>query len=66
MPKGVLCLFQGAGLLRGVGVLLGILEVSLYDLCDKMGDKTSAIFRKATVDSELSTQDAHVASMDYR
>ena len=65
MDKGVFCLFQGVGLLRGVGVLLGMLEVPLYNLCDKVADEISAKFRKATVHSELSTRDAHVASMDY-
>ena len=64
MLTGVLCLFQGVGMLRGAGALFGMLEVSLYDLCDKVGNVT-AKYRKAAVDSELSTQGARVASMDF-
>ena len=73
MHTAVLCLFQGVvqgvGLLRGVGVLLGSLEVSFYDLCNKVDSESAAKYRKATMDSELSTkdyQDAYVASMKDR
>ena len=64
MPTSVLCLLQGVGMLRGAGVLFGMLEVSLYDLCDKVGNVTTAKYRKSTMDSELSTQGECVAFMD--
>ena len=57
-------IFQGVGLLRGVGILFGVVEVSLCDLCDKVGSVSSAKYRQNKVDSELSTQDSNVASMD--
>ena len=60
----MLSIFQGVGLLRGVGILFGVVEVSLYDLCDQVGSVSAAKYRRNKVDSELSTQDDNVASMD--
>lgn len=64
MFPAMLSIFQGVSLLRGVGILFGVVEVSLYDLCDKVGSVSSAKYRQNKVDSELSTQDSNVASMD--
>ena len=37
----------GVGMLRGAGVLFGMLEVSLYDLCDKVGSMTTAKYTES-------------------
>lgn len=73
MHAAVLFLFQGVvqgvGLLRGVGILLGSLEVSLYDMCNKVSSESAAKYRKASTDSEPSTKDcqgAYFASMKDR
>lgn len=60
----MLSIFQGVSLLRGVGILFGVVEVSLCDLCDKVESVSSARYRRNKVASETSPQDDNDASMD--